>query len=392
MLLCVAQRGSVDDVELYVMSSHLEIGADEACEFLLVSLPLQERRREAHVEERATASRLVEFAERLDDRCRPVRVGTVRRRRAVADGEMRQSPVGRSPAHLSEIVVTGGAEHVKMRAPPSRVGSSLDGFHQVVVNPERDVVGAVVVVAEERRVVDDVLPHLLLPLEIAVEGAEDVVHGVPLVVEDVLLERRKAVGDGAQARALDVGGVVSRPSGVVVPALLHAVVDEEAEEGGGSVEGEHPFDVVVDGEFHVDEMHHLQPPCLVELLVISEVSRVAGVQAELLAGERVLAVVEGDFKDFRRVEVAGEQVSLLAEGPHLDAPGAAPFPCVLDGLSRPHHLLHVGVGVEERGIAVALSDDFDAFEQEVVRRVVGDVDAQARLQLVQFLLDFQNHI
>ncbi len=57
-----------------------------------------------------------------------------------------------------------------------------------------------------------------------------------------------------------------------------------------------------------------------------------------------------------QVEVAGEDVGLLAEGAHLHAAAAAAGARVLEGLALAQLLLHDGVGVEERREAVALGD------------------------------------
>ena len=73
----------------------------------------------------------------------------------------------------------------------------------------------------------------------------------------MLLDRGHGVGDGAEAGALDVVGVVAGTAVVVVPALGDAVVDEHGEEGSRRVLGEHPVDVVVDLyllEHHVFEL------------------------------------------------------------------------------------------------------------------------------------------
>ena len=41
---------------------------------------------------------------------------------------------------------------------------------------------------------------------------------------------------------------------------------------------------------------------------------------------------------------------------------------------------------------MALADDLDAGQQEVVGRVLGNVDAEAGLKLVQLLLNLQDHV
>ena len=158
-------------------------------------------------------------------------VAAVGGRGAVADGKVGETAVGCGSADAAEVVVAGGGEHVQLCLAAAGVGASLDGFHQVFVDAHGDVVGVRVVVAEEGGVVADVLAHDLLCLPVVLAGGEDFVHGVAFVLEDVLLQGGEAVGDGAEAGALDVGGVVPRAAAVVILALVDAILDIQAQEG-----------------------------------------------------------------------------------------------------------------------------------------------------------------
>lgn len=62
MLLGIEERLGVNDVELDVMTAELEVGADERGELFQVFVATQQVRHEAHVEQRASRLRLVEFA------------------------------------------------------------------------------------------------------------------------------------------------------------------------------------------------------------------------------------------------------------------------------------------------------------------------------------------
>ena len=130
----------------------------------------------------------------------------------------------------------------------------------------------------------------------------------------------------------------------------------------------------------------------VQLLESLEAARVAGLQADLLARLRVHAVVQRDFQDLRRIQITRQQVRFLAEGTHLDTAGAAAFAGVLQGLALAHQLLHVSVRIEHGRIAMAQADDLHAGLQELVGGVLRDMDRKARLQLVKFLLDLENHV
>ena len=85
-----------------------------------------------------------------------------------------------------------------------------------------------------------------MALEVSLEHLQHPVHGIAAFLEDMLLDRGHGVGDGAEAGALDVVGVVAGTAVVVVLALGDAVVDEHGKEGGWSVLREHAVDVVVD--------------------------------------------------------------------------------------------------------------------------------------------------
>ena len=112
----------------------------------------------------------------------------------------------------------------------------------------------------------------------------------------------------------------------------------------------------------------------------------------MLLGDRVETVVKRDFKDFRSVEIACEQISLLAEGSHFDTSAASAFTCVFERFARTYHFLDVGVGVEDRRIAVSLTDDLKSCFKELVGSVLGNMDGQTWLQLMEFFLDFKNHV
>ena len=187
----------VDNIELYVMTTELEVGADEGCKFLLVLFAFQQLGHEAYVQQRTATFGLVESSQRLDDGRRTVGVAAVCRRRAVADGEVGHSSVRRGSADASEVVVAGRRQHVQLCLAASGVRPAFDGAYQVVVDTYGNIVGIGVVVAEERCVVADVLAHLLLALPVRGTGLQQLVHRVAAVFEDVLLQRSKAVGDGA---------------------------------------------------------------------------------------------------------------------------------------------------------------------------------------------------
>ena len=133
-------------------------------------------------------------------------------------------------------------------------------------------------------------------------------------------------------------------------------------------------------------------PGVVEFVESLKRARVASLQADVLSRLGVDAVVQRNLQNLRRIQVARQQVGFLAEGTHLDAARAAALAGILDGLSLAHQFLDVGVGIEDTGIAVSLLNDPDACQQELIGRVLRNVDAEPRLQLVQLLLYLQDYI
>ena len=99
------------------------------------------------------------------------------------------------------------------------------------------------------------------------DSFEEFVHRELLVFKHMLLQGCQAVGDGTQTCALDIGGVVTCASAVVVASPCDAIVDEEREERGWGIEREHAFDVVVHRQFQVHEVNHLLVIGIVQFLV-----------------------------------------------------------------------------------------------------------------------------
>ena len=67
----------------------------------------------------------------------------------ITDGEVCQTSIGCGTAYRTEIVVAGGTEHIQMCLSATSVWTSLDGIHQVIIDSFSNIVGIIVVVAEE---------------------------------------------------------------------------------------------------------------------------------------------------------------------------------------------------------------------------------------------------
>ena len=116
------------------------------------------------------------------------------------------------------------------------------------------------------------------------------------------------------------------------------------------------------------------------------------VRAQLLAGARIDAVVQRQLQHLHQVEVAGEDVGLLAEGPDLDAAAAPAGPGVFERLALAELLLDHGVGVEDRREAVALADDAQGVLQQGVGRLARELQVAAGLQQVHLVDDVQQQV
>ena len=390
--LGVAQGFGVHDVELDVVPVQAEVGADEAAELVEVLLGLEDVREEALVEEGAAGLDLVHLGQGLDHGGGAVSVRAVGGRRAVGLGQVRGAAVGRGAEHLAEVDVAGGGEHVQVVGRALGVGAPVDGREEGVVDAAHDVVGAVVVVAEEGGLVPEFEAQGLGAVEVGAQGRQETVHGDGGGVEDVGLDGREAVGDGADAAALDVVGVVARSAVVVVESVLDAVVDDRGQEGRGRVGGVHALDVVVDADLEVHDPFELAGEGGVEVLEGREGERVAGSGADLAAGQLVAAVVQGQFQDLGDVKVARQDVGFLAEGARFDAARAAAFAGVLHGLADADLLHDHGVGVEDGRVAVAVLDDARRGLEEGVGGLLADVDAGLGLQEAQFVHDLEDEV
>ena len=115
-------------------------------------------------------------------------------------------------------------------------------------------------------------------------------------------------------------------------------------------------------------------------------------QAELLAGARIDAVVERQFQDFHQVEISGEDEGLLAEGAGFDAAAAPAGPGVFQRFALAKLLLDHTVGVEDRREAVSLADHAQGMLQHRVGRFPRQLQIAAGLEQVHLVDDVQQQV
>ncbi len=386
------QRVGPHHVELDVVAVQLEVRADERCQLVDAFLPLEQLRRELLVEQRPAAARVIHVRGRLDDRGRSVAIGAVRGRDAVGHRSIRLAAVRRRAGHRSEVHMAGRREVVDVVRGAFRRAAAVDGIEQQVAERVNQRVRALIVVAVLGRLVEEQLPERFVAVEVGGERLEQLRHGEsraeallhrrvvgqafrravgqafrPASSEDMLADRRKAVGDRRRADRHDVGRVVARAAGVVVLPVLDAVRDEDREERRGHQRRVEALDDVAAAHLHVDEVAHLTAVRLEQIVEGPERPSASGLDADLLSGARIDAVVERDLEDLREVEVAGQDVGFLAERPRLDAAARPAGPCVLERLAMAHQFVHHHVGVEDRRLAPTLADDLAAAFQEAIR-------------------------
>ena len=85
------------------------------------------------------------------------------------------------------------------------------------------------------------------------------------------------------------------------------------------------FDDPVAGDLDVHEVAQLLAPGDQQFGKGCECARITGARTELAIQARIMPVVEGQFEDLGQVEVTGQDVGFLTEGPGLDAAAGATF-------------------------------------------------------------------
>ena len=215
--------------------------------------------------------------------------------------------------------MAGRREHIEFSLAATGIRATFYSLHQIVVDTNGNGISILIIIAEERCMVANILAHLLLTLPVLGHGFQNLVHRVLTLLEHMFLQRRETVGNRTETGTLDIGRVITGTATIVVLSLFDTVVDIEAEESGRGIEGEHALDVVIHREFQVHEIHHLLVPGLIEFLKGLERTRITRFKSQLLAGFRINTIIQGNLQDLRCVQITRQQIGLLTEGTHLDA-------------------------------------------------------------------------
>ena len=224
-------------------------------------------------------------------------------------------------------------KHIQAIASALDIRLAINSIYQIIVNLHCNRVGIRVVVSEERRAVHDKLAQLLFAFPVLRYGLQQRIHIDFLVLEDVLLQDREAVGCRAETRALDIGRVVARTAIVVVFSAFDTVVDEQRKEGCRRILGKHTVDVVAYAHLLVDNEVKLLQVSLIQFVVRLECPRVARFEADFRPCYRVDTVIQGNFQNLRHIQITSQQVSLFTEGSYFDTAAAPTFASIFQALA-----------------------------------------------------------
>ena len=142
--------------------------------------------------------------------------------------------------------------------------------------------------------------------------------------------------------------VVACAAGVVVAALADAIVGEHGQQRRRHQPGVHLLDDLVAAHLDFHEMVQLPAKGGEQIVEAPEAGRrCRSRRPELLSGPRVHAIVQRQFQHLHQIEVAGEDVGLLAERARFDATAATAGSGVLQRLALAHLLLDHCIGIED---------------------------------------------
>ncbi|RPJ83313.1 MAG: GNAT family N-acetyltransferase [Acidobacteria bacterium] len=172
---------------------------------------------------------------------------------------------------------------------------------------------------------------LLLRLdEVARERGDQPLHRHGPILEDVRPDRRQGVNRGGRPHGHDVAGVVARPARVVVAARQDAALGDRGQERRRHARRVQALDDVAAAYLHLHQVPQLALEGGGDVLEARERPGVAALRADLAPRAPVEAVRERQLEHLGQVEVAGEDVALLAERSRLDAAARPALPRVFD--------------------------------------------------------------
>jgi len=79
---------------------------------------------------------------------------------------------------------------------PFDIWLAIDCSKEIIVNLQRNRIGIVIIIAEERGLVDDCLAQEFFSLKVFRHGIKNLPHAEPLFFKGMFFQCRKTVGDG----------------------------------------------------------------------------------------------------------------------------------------------------------------------------------------------------
>jgi hypothetical protein len=119
--------------------------------------------------------------------------------------------------------VAGCRQHVEVISGTLGVGFSVYGSKQTFINLLHDGVGPVVIIAEKRRLVEQLQAQWLRLGKICGKSVQQLIPAQSVLGIDVGFNRRKTVGDRTDSAALNVVGIVTRTTVVIVSAPVNTI-------------------------------------------------------------------------------------------------------------------------------------------------------------------------
>ena len=160
---------------------------------------------------------------------------------------------------------------------------SLDGIVKVIKNLDGDAVCIFVIVTEERGTVQYELFHGFLSFEVGIGSMDDLLHIEFTFFEYMFFQNGEAVGNSTQTGALNIACVITRSAVIIIFSFGDTVINEQRQESGGSVFGEHTVNVVADAYFHIYKIMDLFKKCVIKFFITPEGAGISCYQAYFLA-------------------------------------------------------------------------------------------------------------
>ena len=187
-------------------------------------------------------------------------------------------------------------------------------------------------------------------------------------------EGRHHIRNGAQAHALNIGGVIAGAAGMVIRSGCNAVIDQQGQKRRRHKCGIETLDHIIAPDLDIDKIFHLPDKSAKEVIEFGELLGVAGFNSDFFTGPGVFPIMQGDLKYFWQIEVSGKDIAFLSESPDLNT-SAGPAPAgVIQGFPLADQLLNNQIRIKYRRLTKAGSDDSGCPLDEPVRIFLADLN------------------